>query len=236
MQRVSETMGTAGKGQAAAASASVSRARPRAAAGTRWVAPAKVAVFLAALYPLGRLVLLGFTGGLGANPIEFITWSTGLWTLVFLCITLAVTPLRRLTGLNALVRFRRMLGLFAFFYATLHFTTYIWLDKWFNVADMFKDIAKRPFITVGFAAFVLLIPLAATSPRAMVRRLGRHWQTLHRAIYAIGALAILHFWWLKAGKHDLVLPKIYGAIVVVLLGWRLAVWLRERFRMAGGAR
>jgi len=196
--------------------------------GARWIVPAKVVVFIAALYPLARIVLFGMTDRLGANPIEFITRSTGLWTLVFLCITLAVTPLRRLTGVAALLRLRRMLGLYAFFYAALHFTTYFWFDKWFDLAAILKDIGKRPFITVGFAAFVLLIALAATSPRAMVRKLGRRWQTLHRAIYAIGVLAILHFWWMKAGKHDLLLPKIYGAIMIALLGWRLVVWLRER--------
>jgi sulfoxide reductase heme-binding subunit YedZ len=205
----------------------------RPAAASRWIVPAKVAVFLAAWYPLARIVFFGVTDRLGANPIEFITRSTGLWTLVFLCITLAVTPLRRLTGVNALARFRRMLGLYAFFYATLHFTTYVWFDKWFDVAAMLKDIGKRPFITVGFAAFVLLIPLAVTSPKAMVRKLGRRWQTLHRAIYLIGALAILHFWWMKAGKHDLLLPRIYGAIVIALLGWRLVVWLRGRMAMRG---
>lgn len=124
------------------------------------------------LFPLARLIVLGVNGGLGANPIEFITRSTGLWTLVYLCITLAITPVRRLTGVNALARFRRMTGLFAFFFAVLHFTTYIWFDKWFDVAEMVKDIGKRPFITVGFAAFVLLIPLAITSPKAMVRKLG----------------------------------------------------------------
>lgn len=194
-----------------------------------WVAPAKVIVFIAALYPLARIVLLGVTNGLGANPIEFITRSTGLWTLVYLCITLAITPARRLTGVNALLRFRRMLGLYAFFFAVLHFTTYLWFDKWFSVAEILKDIGKRPFITVGFAAFVLLIPLAVTSPKAMVKKLGRRWQTLHKAIYLIATLAILHFWWMKAGKHDLILPKIYGAIVVVLLGWRLLVWLKGRY-------
>ncbi|WP_233851575.1 protein-methionine-sulfoxide reductase heme-binding subunit MsrQ [Paraburkholderia sp. HD33-4] len=208
--------------------APLSAAKPRPAGGSSWVVPAKVAVFVAALYPLARLVLFGLTDRLGANPIEFITRSTGLWTLVFLCITLAVTPLRRLTGVAAFVRFRRMLGLYTFFYATLHFTTYLWFDKWFDVAEILKDIGKRPFITVGFAAFVLLIALAVTSPRAMVRKLGRRWQTLHRAIYVIGALAILHFWWMKAGKHDLLLPKIYGAVMIALLGWRLVVWLRER--------
>jgi methionine sulfoxide reductase heme-binding subunit len=203
-----------------------------AAGGTNWIVPAKVAVFLGGLYPLARIVLLGFTGGLGANPIEFITRSTGLWTLVFLCITLAVTPVRRLTGLNALLRFRRMLGLFAFFYIVLHFTTYVWFDKWFDVFAMLKDIVKRPFILVGFSAFVLLIPLAVTSPKAMVRKLGRRWQTLHKLIYPIAVLAILHFWWMKAGKHDLILPKIYGAIVVVLLAWRVIVWLRSRITRA----
>jgi methionine sulfoxide reductase heme-binding subunit len=203
-----------------------------AAGGTNWIVPAKVAVFLGGLYPLARIVLLGFTGGLGANPIEFITRSTGLWTLVFLCITLAVTPVRRLTGLNALLRFRRMLGLFAFFYVVLHFTTYVWFDKWFDVFAMLKDIVKRPFILVGFSAFVLLIPLAVTSPKAMVRKLGRRWQTLHKLIYPIAVLAILHFWWMKAGKHDLILPKIYGAIVVVLLAWRVIVWLRSRITRA----
>lgn len=210
----------------ASASATVAAKRP--ASGARWIVPAKIAVFIAAWYPLARIVLFGMTDRLGANPIEFITRSTGLWTLVFLCITLSVTPLRRLTGIPALVRFRRMLGLYAFFYATLHFTTYLWFDKWFDVAAILKDIGKRPFITVGFAAFVLLIALAVTSPRAMVRKLGRRWQALHRAIYVIGALAILHFWWMKAGKHDLVLPKIYGATMVALLGWRLILWLRER--------
>ncbi|WP_250452435.1 protein-methionine-sulfoxide reductase heme-binding subunit MsrQ [Caballeronia sp. ATUFL_M2_KS44] len=205
--------------------ASTSAAAPR----TRnWIAPAKVAVFIAMLYPLARIVVLGMTSGLGANPIEFITRSTGLWTLVYLCITLAITPARRLTGVTALLRFRRMIGLYAFFFAVLHFTTYIWFDKWFDVAEMLKDIGKRPFITVGFAAFVLLIPLAVTSPKAMVRKLGRRWQTLHRTIYLIAALAILHFWWMKAGKHDLELPKIYGAIVIALLGWRVIAWLRTR--------
>jgi methionine sulfoxide reductase heme-binding subunit len=199
---------------------------------TGWVVPGKVVVFLFGLYPLARMVLLGVTGGLGANPIEFITRSTGLWTLVFLCITLAVTPVRRLTGVNALLRFRRMIGLFAFFYVVLHFTTYLWFDKWFDVFAILKDIAKRPFIMVGFAAFVLLIPLAVTSPKAMVRKLGRRWQTLHKLIYPIAVLGILHFWWMKSGKHDLLLPKIYGAIVVLLLAWRLIVWAKGRFKTA----
>ncbi|MEM5344497.1 protein-methionine-sulfoxide reductase heme-binding subunit MsrQ [Paraburkholderia azotifigens] len=221
-----------GNGARASANAAKAAATPRkanaGASANRWIVPAKIAVFVAALYPLARIVLFGFTGGLGANPIEFITRSTGLWTLVFICITLAVTPLRKLTGWNALLRFRRMLGLYAFFYGALHFTTYFWFDKWFDLAEIVKDIGKRPFITVGFAAFMLLIPLAVTSPKAMVRKLGRRWQTLHRAIYLIAALAILHFWWMKAGKHDLILPKIYGAIVIALLGWRVAIWARDR--------
>ncbi|AET90249.1 Ferric reductase domain protein transmembrane component domain protein [Burkholderia sp. YI23] len=204
----------------------------RVASGPRWIVPAKIVVFVAMLFPLARLIVLGVNGGLGANPIEFITRSTGLWTLVYLCITLAITPVRRLTGVNALARFRRMTGLFAFFFAVLHFTTYIWFDKWFDVAEMVKDIGKRPFITVGFAAFVLLIPLAITSPKAMVRKLGRRWQTLHRAIYLIATLAILHFWWMKAGKNDLELPKIYGAVVIALLGWRIIAWLRTRSKRA----
>nr|WP_238541309.1 protein-methionine-sulfoxide reductase heme-binding subunit MsrQ [Burkholderia gladioli] len=193
---------------------------------------AKPVVFLAGLFPLARLVVLGFTGGLGANPIEFVTRSTGLWTLVILCVTLAVTPLRRLTGINALLRLRRMIGLFAFFYALLHFTTYFWFDKWFDLPAILKDVFKRPFITVGFAAFLLLIPLALSSPRAAARRLGRHWQRLHRLIYAIAVLAILHFWWMRAGKHDLAPPKLYGAIVLVLLGWRVVAALRARRRGA----
>nr|WP_238146010.1 protein-methionine-sulfoxide reductase heme-binding subunit MsrQ [Burkholderia gladioli] len=193
---------------------------------------AKPVVFLAGLFPLARLVVLGFTGGLGANPIEFVTRSTGLWTLVILCVTLAVTPLRRLTGINALLRLRRMIGLFAFFYALLHFTTYFWFDKWFDLPAILKDVFQRPFITVGFAAFLLLIPLALSSPRAAARRLGRHWQRLHRLIYAIAVLAILHFWWMRAGKHDLALPKLYGAIVLVLLGWRVVAALRARRRGA----
>jgi sulfoxide reductase heme-binding subunit YedZ len=193
-----------------------------------WVVPAKVAVFLFGLYPLARIVLLGVLGDLTANPIEFVTRSTGLWTLVFLCITLAITPVRRLTGVNALVRFRRMVGLFAFFYVVLHFTTYVWFDKWFDVFAILKDITKRPFIMVGFAAFVLLIPLAATSPKIMVRKLGRRWQMLHRLIYPIAALGMLHFWWMKSGKHDLILPKIYGTILIVLLGWRVVLWMKGR--------
>ncbi|MGE5027468.1 MAG: sulfite oxidase heme-binding subunit YedZ [Betaproteobacteria bacterium] len=176
-------------------------------------------LFAVCLLPLARLIVLGFGGGLGANPIEFITHSTGTWTLVGLLVTLSVTPLRRLTGRVELVRYRRMLGLFAFFYACLHFVTYIWLDQFFDPASIAKDIVKRPFITVGFTAFVLLIPLAATSTHAMMRRLGRRWQQLHRLIYPIALLGVLHYLWLV--KKDITQPLIFGAVLALLLVMRL---------------
>ena len=169
--------------------------------------------------PLARLIALGASGGLGANPIEFITRSTGTWTLIGLLVTLSVTPLRRLTGRADLIRYRRMLGLFTFFYACLHFTTYVWLDQFFDPAAIARDIVKRPFITVGFSAFVLLIPLAATSTHAMMRRLGRRWQQLHRLVYPIALLGVVHFLWLV--KKDLTEPLVYGAILALLLALRL---------------
>jgi sulfoxide reductase heme-binding subunit YedZ len=190
----------------------------------RQVAGVKVGIFLAALLPFVRLVWFGYTDRLGANPIEFITRSSGDWTLYFLCFTLAVTPLRRLTHWNWLIKLRRMLGLYAFFYAALHFTTFFWFDHFFDLQEMWNDVLKRPFITVGFTAFILLLPLAFTSTNAMVRRLGgKRWQALHRLIYLIAPLAILHFWWMKAGKHDFARPILYGSIVFVLLGVR-ALW------------
>lgn len=198
-------------------------ARPRA-RRTVMQSIVKPVVFLASLYPLARMVFFGFTGRMGANPVEFVTHSTGTWALVFLCITLAVTPVRKLSGVNALLRLRRMLGLFCFFYAALHFLTYIWLDQFFNWPGIVADIGRRPFILVGFAAFVLLLVLAVTSPRAVVRRLGRHWRTLHRAIYAVALLALLHFWWLKGSKNNLAEPRIYVTIVAVLLLMRLVLW------------
>jgi sulfoxide reductase heme-binding subunit YedZ len=176
-------------------------------------------LFAVCLLPLVRLIALGASGGLGANPIEFITHSTGTWTLVGLLVTLSVTPLRRLTGRAELIRYRRMLGLFAFFYACLHFITYIWLDQFFDLDAIGKDIVKRPFITVGFAAFVLLIPLAATSNHAMMRRLGRRWQQLHRLIYPIALLAVVHYLWLV--KKDMTQPLIFGAVLALLLFMRL---------------
>ena len=183
---------------------------------------AKVTLFAASLVPFARLVLFAFTDRLGANPIEFITRNTGDWTLYFLCLTLLVTPLRKLTGWHWLIRLRRMLGLFAFFYASLHFTTFLWFDHFFDLNEMLKDVVKRPFITVGFTAFVLLIPLAATSTNGMVKRLGgKRWQALHRLVYLIAALGILHFWWMKAGKNDFAEPALFGSIVALLLLVRL---------------
>ena len=179
----------------------------------------KLWLFGACLLPLARLIALGGSGGLGANPIEFITRSTGTWTLVGLLLTLSVTPLRRLSGRTDLIRYRRMLGLFSFFYATLHFVTYIWLDQFFDPAAIARDIVKRPFITVGFTAFVLLIPLALTSTQAMMRRLGRRWQLLHRLIYLVAVLGVIHYLWLV--KKDLTDPLVYGGILVLLLAVRL---------------
>lgn len=178
----------------------------------------KSLLFVMALLPFARLGLFAFTDRLGANPIEFITRNTGDWTLYFLCITLAITPLRRISNWNWLIKLRRMLGLFAFFYATLHFMTFLWFDHFFDVNEMLKDVVKRPFITVGFTAFLLLIPLAVTSTNAMIKRLGgKRWQWLHRLIYLIASLGILHFWWMKAGKNDFAQPILFGVIVAVLL-------------------
>ncbi len=178
-------------------------------------------LFLLALLPLARVVWLGTEGRLGANPIETITRASGDWTLYFLCFTLAITPLRRLTGQQWLLKLRRMLGLFCFFYASLHFLCFLWFDHFFDLAEMWKDVKKRPFITMGFSAFVLLIPLAITSTAAMQRRLGRNWARLHRLIYLIAVLAIVHFWWMRAGKNNFGEPIVLGAIVALLLGVRL---------------
>lgn len=199
----------------------------------RTFARLRALVFIVALVPFARLVALGFANGLGANPVEFVQRSLGTWTLVFLCITLGVSPLRWLTQWAWVLKLRRMLGLFCFFYASLHVLTYFWLDQWFDVAAIAKDVVKRPFITAGFAAFVLLIPLAATSTNAMVRRLGgRNWQRLHRAVYAIAILAILHYWWAKAGKNDFAMPAVYAIVLGLLLGARLARWLGNSRKQA----
>jgi sulfoxide reductase heme-binding subunit YedZ len=195
----------------------------------------KATVFAACLIPLALLTWRAVSGGLGANPIEYITHSTGWWTLTFLLITLLVTPLRRLTGLNWLLRLRRMLGLFAFFHVCLHFTTYIWLDQFFDWMSIVKDIAKRPFITVGFSAFVLLIPLAATSTNGMVKRLGaRRWQLLHRLVYAIAILGVVHYWWLV--KKDITEPVIFAVLLAILLGARLVWRARKPSSVAPAAR
>lgn len=184
----------------------------------------KVAIFPLCLAPLGLLVWKAATANLGANPIEAITHSTGDWTLRFLLVTPAITPLRKLTAQPWLIRFRRLFGLFAFFYGSLHFLTYIWLDQAFDIHSMTKDVYKRPFITLGFTAFVLLVPLAVTSTRRMIQRLGgRRWQWLHRLIYVSATAAIVHFTW--AMKKDIHRPIEYGIVLGMLLGYRVMVWV-----------
>jgi sulfoxide reductase heme-binding subunit YedZ len=187
----------------------------------RQVSAIKAVIFALGLIPVAKMAYLTISGQL-VEPLEHITRGTGDWVLYFLCITLAVTPLRKFTGWNWLVKLRREIGLFAFFYAFLHFMTFLWFDHFFDVTEMWKDVLKRPFITVGFIAFVLLIPLAVTSTNGMIKRLGgKRWQWLHRLIYIIAPLGILHFWWMKAGKHDFEQPIIFGTVVAVLLGLRL---------------
>lgn len=190
---------------------------------------AKPVVFALCLLPFAWLVW-GIVGNtLGANPQEALIRATGDWTLRFLCITLAVTPLRVLSGAAPLARLRRMLGLFTYFYAVLHLLSYSWFDMGFDVAEIGKDIAKRPFILVGFAAFLLLTPLAATSFNRAVKAMGaKRWQALHKAVYAIAGLAILHFFWMRSGKNDFAEVAVYAGIVAVLLGWRLLRALRAR--------
>jgi sulfoxide reductase heme-binding subunit YedZ len=189
----------------------------------------KIAIFLTALISLGRLAWKALHDGLGANPIEVITHSTGDWTLLFILITLSITPLRRVTRQYWLIGIRRMVGLFAFFYGTLHFLTYIWLDKFFDTREMWKDIAKRPFITLGFSAFVLMIPLALTSTVWSIRRLGgRNWQRLHRLIYFTGILGVIHYYWLVKADHRK--PIEYAIALSLLLLYRVGVWVSERRR------
>ena len=190
----------------------------------------KPVIFLACLLPLASLGWKAFNAGLGANPIQVITFSTGTWTLVFLLVTLSITPLRKLTKQYWLIQYRRMLGLFAFFYGCLHFTTYIWLDQFFDLHSVYKDIYKRPFITVGFTAFVLMIPLALTSTKWAIRKLGKRWQTLHRLIYLVAIAGVIHFLW--AVKLDKRVPERYGAILAALLLYRAVVWYRGRRAIA----
>lgn len=202
--------------------------------GRRAITLIKLALFAACLLPLAWLCWAFFNDALGANPVEAITHGTGDWALRLLLVSLAVTPLRIISGMNWLQRLRRMLGLFAFFYALLHFATYLWLDQFFDWPGIARDILRRPFITVGFAAFVLLLPLAASSFNAAIRLLGgRRWQALHRSVYAIGILSVLHYWWLV--KADVSRPLIYATILALLLGFR--AWQRElerRRQLAAG--
>jgi sulfoxide reductase heme-binding subunit YedZ len=189
----------------------------------------KAFVFVLALVPLGELALgaVFFPDWLGANPAEYITRSTGRWTLRFLLITLAVTPVRKLSGWHWLAGFRRMLGLYAFFYAVVHLSSFVSFDHVFDAMEILKDIVKRPFITVGFTALVLLVPLAITSTNRMVQRLGaKRWLALHRLVYVIGPLGVLHFWWMV--KRDITDPAIYATMLAVLLGYRVVAKLKDR--------
>ena len=198
-------------------------AAPRRPARPKLLHPAaKPLLFAVCLLPFAWLVYAAVMNRLGANPAEALIRATGDWTLRFLCIVLAVTPLRQWTKQPALARFRRMLGLFVFFYAVLHFLAYAWLDMGFDAQTIAKDIPKRPFALVGFAALLLMIPLAATSFNRAIKALGAaRWQALHRSVYAIALLAILHFFWMRAGKHDLAEVAVYAAIVALRLGWRV---------------
>jgi sulfoxide reductase heme-binding subunit YedZ len=196
----------------------------------RTFARLRAALFVVALLPLARLFYLGATAGLGGNPVEFVIRSLGTWTLVALLVTLSITPLRLATGWAWPLRLRRMFGLFSFFYAVLHLGAYLWLDQWFDLVAIWKDVLKRPYITAGFAAMVLLVPLAVTSSNGWVRRLGgRNWQRLHRLVYAVAVLAVAHFWWQKAAKNDLGEPLAYALVVGLLLGVRLLRWMQRRY-------
>jgi len=190
---------------------------------------AKPLLFGLALVPLAWLVYGAITNTLGANPAEALIRSTGDWTLRMLCLTLAVTPLRQISGWHALARLRRMLGLFTFFYGLLHFLCFAWLDMGFDVPAILADIPKRPFILVGTAALLLMLPLAATSFNRAIKALGAaRWQALHRAVYAVALLALLHFFWMRAGKNDFAEWGVYAAVLAVLLGWRLRqTWMRR---------
>lgn len=190
----------------------------------------KPIVFLACLVPLARLGWKAYSSALGANPIQVITFSTGTWTLVFLLLTLTVTPLRKLTKQYWLIQYRRMLGLFAFFYGCLHFTTYIWLDQFFDLHSVYKDIYKRPFITAGFTAFVLMIPLALTSTQWSIRKLGKRWQKLHRLIYLSAIAGVVHYIWLV--KKDVRSPVIYATVLGLLLLYRVVAAYRNRIATA----
>lgn len=197
---------------------------------------AKPAVFLVALLPFAHLLAGVFTHGLGPNPAEALIRGLGDWTLRFLCLTLAVTPIRQWTLWHALARYRRMLGLFTFFYAAIHLLAYAWFDMGFEWIDIGRDIGKRPFILVGMLSMLLLLPLAATSMNAAVRALGaRRWQWLHRLVYVIAPLAILHFFWMRAAKNNFAEVWIYATVLALLLGWRLWRAVGPRYRMKLGS-
>jgi len=194
---------------------------------------AKPLVFLLCLLPFAWLVFGAVTDGLGANPAEYLIRSTGDWTLRFLCIVLAVTPLRVSLKLTGLARYRRMLGLFAYFYVAVHLLSYSWFDMGFEVGDIARDIAKRPFILVGFAAFVLLTPLAATSFNRAIKALGaKRWQRLHKLVYLIAGLGLLHFFWMRAGKNNFAEVFVYAGIVAALLAWRVWHFVRQKQKPA----
>lgn len=195
------------------------------------ITPIRYFVFALALIPLLRLVILGYLGDLSANPVEFITRSTGTWTITFLCITLAMSPMRWITAWTGWIQMRRMFGLFTFFYGFLHFSIWYWLDHNLDAAAMIDDVIKRPFITVGFLAFVLMSLLALTSNQRAVRALGRKWSSLHRLIYVIAILGVLHYLWHKAGKNDFEVVYIYAGIIFVLLIIRLPIIQRYLVRV-----
>ena len=189
---------------------------------------AKPVVLLFGLIPFGGLIWGAAQDALGANPAEFLSRATGDWTLRLLCVTLAITPLRQFLGWPELARFRRMLGLLTYFYALLHLLCYSWLDMGFDWAETVRDIAKRPFIWLGFGAFVLLTLLAATSWNRAVRWLGsKRWQRLHQSVYAIAALSLLHFFWMRAGKNNFTEVWVYAAVMTVLMAWRVRLWLAK---------
>jgi sulfoxide reductase heme-binding subunit YedZ len=188
----------------------------------------RYAIYLFCVFPFLRLLGLGFTDSLTANPIEFITRFTGTWAIVFLCCTLAVTPIRKITKMNYLVLYRRPLGIGCFIYALLHFLTWLVLDHQLEFSEIIPDFYKRTYITVGLAAFLLLIPLAATSTHHMQRILGRKWQKLHQLIYLIAILAPLHYWLHKAAKNNLFTVKIYVGVIAILLGYRFINWLKRK--------
>jgi sulfoxide reductase heme-binding subunit YedZ len=194
-----------------------------AAAVSRW----KIAVFLLALLPLVRLIAWALLDKMGANPLEWMTRNTGSWAIYILLLTLAITPLRRISGWNWLQKFRRMLGLYAFFYASLHLMMYLWFDHFFEWETIWPDIIKRPFVLAGMVSWSMMLALALSSPQAVLRWMGgKRWQRLHQLMYVLVPVAVLHVYWMKAGKHDFFWPAVYGGITVALLGFR--IWFARR--------